>query len=244
MTSREEVLAETFVQLADTLVDDFDVVEFMQTLAEQSVRVMNLDAAGLLLVDHHGQLQLMVACSSQPERVEFVQDQYQDGPGLEAFRSARPVSCPDLRFDADRWPGLVAAATAVGLVSAYAVPMRLRDQVLGALVLFSRRRDAVGADQMRVAQALADIASVGILHERAAREKHLLVEQLQTALNTRVVLEQAKGILAARRRCGLEDAFVAMRRFARDHNWHLTAVAKAVIADTPAVAVLTSPESS
>jgi GAF domain-containing protein len=230
----EERLAQTFVELADTLVGGFDLMEFLHMLTERCVELLEVDAAGLLLADAHGTLQLVAASTEQARVVELFQIQNDEGPCLDSFRSGEPVIVPDITADqaAARWPEFAAAAAEMGFAAVHAIPMRLRDQVIGTLNLFGGAVDGLDPAVARAARALVDIATIGILQERAAREQELVAGQLQVALNSRVIIEQAKGILAERMRVTPDQAFIVLRAYSRNHNLPLTRLAADVISGT------------
>jgi GAF domain-containing protein len=226
-----ERLAQTFVELADTLVGGFDLMEFLHMLTERCVELLEVDAAGLLLADSHGALQLVAASTEQARVAELFQIQNDEGPCLDSYRTGQPVIVPDITADqaAERWPRFSAAAGEMGFAAVHAIPMRLRDQVIGTLNLFGTA--AVGLDPAvaRAAKALVDVATIGILQERATREQGLVAGQLQAALTSRVIIEQAKGILAERMRVTPDQAFVVLRAYSRNHNYPLTRLAADVI---------------
>jgi transcriptional regulator with GAF, ATPase, and Fis domain len=230
--TREKILVETFVGLADTLVDDYDVIDFMQTLAERCVDLLDVSAAGIMLADGEGNLR-HAACSSEHMRlVEFFELQVEEGPCLDAFRDQVTVLC-DSPDDADvRWPRFAPRARTSGFVTVSAVPMRLRTEVIGALNLFSSRAGALNDDDVLVAQAMADIATIGILQERVIRDKSLFSAQLELALESRVAIEQAKGIVAEQNRIGVDKAFELIRNFTRHHNRRLSETAREIISGT------------
>jgi transcriptional regulator with GAF, ATPase, and Fis domain len=220
---------DTLVELADTLIDDFDVIDFLQLLVDRCVELLDVDAAGLLLVDQHGQLQLIASSNEQVRLLELFQLQNDQGPCLDAFSTGAGVSHADLTTAGARWPRFAAAATDAGFRSVDAVPMRLRSDVIGALNLFGTRAGALDGTALRTARALVDVATIGLLQERAIRHREVLTQQLQTALNSRVVIEQAKGLIAERLRIDMDGAFAALRGYARGHNLKLSNVARAVI---------------
>lgn len=227
--TREQALADTFVHLADTMVDDYDVADLLDQLVTACVNVLGVTAAGLLLDDQRGNLALVASSSHEMHLLELFQLQNDEGPCLDCVRSGTVVTSSDLNEDRDRWPLFVPAAHLAGFRSVAAVPMRLRDQIIGGLNLFMDVPRAVPTDNRRLAQALADVATIGILQQRSLHRSHLLSEQLQTALTSRIVIEQAKGVLAERNGLTMDGAFAALRRHSRDHNLKLTDVATAVV---------------
>jgi len=226
---RDHALAETFVQLADTLVDDFDLLELFDQLMKSSVELLGVSAAGLLLDDQRGNLAVVASSSEETRLLEIFQLQNNEGPCLECVRTGQPVTSDDLGADVERWPLFVPRAVAAGFRSVAAVPMRLRNDVIGGLNLFHDMETPIDADQRRLAQAFADVATIGILQRRTVHRTAQLAEQLQHALNSRVAIEQAKGVIAERRQVSMVGAFEALRRYARDHNLRLTDAAAAVV---------------
>lgn len=225
-----ENLAETFVRLADTLVADFDSVEFMHLLADRCVETLDVEAAGILLADHHGELQVVGASSEQARLLELFELQHHRGPCMECYRTRMPVSIVDLSKGAQRWPEFSNMALAAGFGAVYALPMRLRAETIGALNLFSTRPGALGDGTVLVAQAMADVATIGLLQARVISHGELLAEQLQHALHGRVLIEQAKGVLAERLQVEMSEAFEMLRSYARDRNLFISTVAESVIA--------------
>src|SRR6185369_8719988 len=190
-----ELLSDTFVELADTMVADFDVIDFLHLLTDRSVLLLAAGAAGVVLADPRGVLRLAAASSEQAGLLELFQLQNDQGPCLECFRTGLPVTAAGLAGPAPRWPRFAAAAAQAGFAAVEALPMRLRDQVIGALNLFRAVPGAVAPADIRVGRALADVATLSLLHERSMRHSDTVNEQLQTALNSRVIIEQAKGKL-------------------------------------------------
>jgi transcriptional regulator with GAF, ATPase, and Fis domain len=227
----DERLAQTFVELADTLVGGFDLMEFLHMLTERCVELLEVDAAGLLLADARGMLQLVAASTEQARVAELFQIQNDEGPCLDSYRTGQPVIVGDIAADdaAARWPRFAAAAREMGFAAVHAIPMRLRDQVIGTLNLFGTAPDGLDPAVARAARALVDIATIGILQERATREHELVRGQLQVALNSRVLIEQAKGILAERVRVTPDQAFIMLRAYSRNNNRPLTQLAGDII---------------
>jgi transcriptional regulator with GAF, ATPase, and Fis domain len=230
----DERLARAFVELADTLVAGFDLMEFLQTLAERCVELLEVDAAGLLLADSRGVLRLVAASTEQARVAELFQIQNDEGPCLDCYRTGQPVVVGDIGAGqaAERWPRFAAAAQQMGFAAVHAIPMRLRDQVIGTLNLFRSAANGLDPAVARAARALVDVATIGILQERAIHQQEVVAGQLQVALNSRVLIEQAKGILAERLRMSPDETFVMLRRYARDHNHPLTQLAADVVRGT------------
>jgi GAF domain-containing protein len=221
-----DLLSDTFVDLADTMVADFDVIDFLHLLTDRTVLLLAASAAGVVLADPRGELRVAAASSEEAGLVELFQLQNDQGPCLDCFRTGRPVSAADLTGPDQRWPRFAQAATQAGFRTVEAVPMRLRDQVIGALNLFGAEPGPFEAADLRIAQALADVATIGLLHERNVRRSETVAEQLQAALNSRVMIEQAKGKLAERYGIDMNRAFTMLRDYARNTNQHLTDVAR------------------
>jgi len=221
-------LTDVFVEMADTLVADFDVIDFLHVLTERCVHLLQVAAAGLLLADQRDRLRVVAASSERTRLLELFALQTDQGPGLECFRTGQPVSVPDLPATG-RWPRFAAAAAEVGFAAVHALPMRLRAEVIGALSLFDTHAGALDAGRLRIGQALADVSTIGLLQQRAIRRGEVLAEQLQAALDSRITIEQAKGVLAERMRLDIGEAFAVLRDHARRHNRRLSDVARAVI---------------
>jgi transcriptional regulator with GAF, ATPase, and Fis domain len=211
---REGLLARTLVELADTLVADFDVVDLLALLTDRCVDVLDVGAAGLMLVAPEGDLRVMASSSETMRVLELFELQSQEGPCLDCYRTGQPVANHDLAADNTSWPRFAEEALAVGFHSVNAVPMRLRGAVIGALNLFHiEPLEMVPADLI-AAQVLADVATIAILQHRAALQAHVLSDQLQYALNSRVAIEQAKGMIAERDSVNMEEAFFTLRNHA------------------------------
>src|SRR3954447_10387770 len=225
----EQHVTEVFVEMADTLVDDFDLMDFLHLLTDRCVHLLSVSAAGLLLTDQRGALQLVAASTEQTRLLELFQVQTDQGPCVDCFRTGQPVAVADLAEAAGRWPRFVAAARETGFAAVHALPMRLRTDIIGALNLFSVEPGDLDPATVRLGQALADIATIGLLQARTIRQRDALAEQLQTALNTRVLIEQAKGVIAERRHLDMDQSFALLRNSARGHNRRLSDLARAVV---------------
>jgi transcriptional regulator with GAF, ATPase, and Fis domain len=225
----DRLVAEAFVELADTLVDDFDVMDFLHQVTVRCADVLGVSAAGVLLTDQRGNLRVVAASTEQTRLLELLQSQTDQGPCPECFHTGRPVAVADLSTVTDRWPEFVTRARQVGFASVHALPMRLRTDIIGALNLFHTQPGALAPDTVRLGQALADVATIGLLQARAIRHRETLAEQLQTALNSRIVIEQAKGVIAERRHLDMDRAFTLLRGTARTSNRRLSDLARAVV---------------
>ncbi|WP_407567105.1 GAF and ANTAR domain-containing protein [Polymorphospora sp. A560] len=221
-------LADVFVEMADTLVDDFDVIEFLHVLTERCVELLGVSAAGLLLTDQRDTLQVLAASSERTRLLEMFQLQTDQGPCVDCFRSGQPISVADLP-NAGRWPRFAAAAAEVGFAAVHALPMCLRSEVIGTLSLFDVRPGALDEGKLRIGQALADVATIGLLQQRAIQRRDILTEQLQTALHSRVLIEQAKGVLAERLQVDVGEAFALLRHDARSRNRRLSELSQAIV---------------
>jgi transcriptional regulator with GAF, ATPase, and Fis domain len=229
MTSREQLLATTFVDLADTLVADFDAIDFLHTLATRSVELLDVDAAGIMLADQHGGLHVMASSAEEARLLELYELQNDEGPCLDCYRSGRPVAREDLAAMRSSWPAFTEQLHGLGFHSAQALPMRLRDETIGALNLFRLRPGRLSEADLGIGQAMAHVATVGLIQERALAASELLATQLQTALSSRVQLEQAKGVLAQRAGLPMDQAFQLMRDYARSRGRRLSDVAAQII---------------
>jgi GAF domain-containing protein len=227
--TREAALARTLVELADTLVDDFDVVDLLTRLADRCVAVLDVQAAGIMLATPDGQLRVMASSSETARVLELFEIQAQEGPCLDSHRTGLRVVNQDLAAVDGRWPRFAAEALAAGFQSVHALPMRLRGSVIGALNLFRSGSGEMGQADIDVAQAFADVATIAILQHRATHEAQVINDQLTHALNSRVVIEQAKGMVAERLGFDMERSFTALRNHARSHNHRLADLAEAVI---------------
>lgn len=229
MTSREQLLATTFVDLADTLVADFDVVDFLHTLVTRSVELLDANAAGIMLADQRGGLRVMASSTEEVRLLELYELQNDEGPCLDCFRSGTPVASVDLPAMRGSWPVFTARLEELGFNSAQAIPMRLRSETIGALNLFRTEPGGLTEADLGIGQAMAHVATVGLIQERAIAAKELLAEQLQAALSSRVLIEQAKGVLAERTGLQMDEAFHVMRGYARSHSRRLSEVAARII---------------
>jgi GAF domain-containing protein len=223
--TREQRIVATFVELADTIVDDFDVVEFLHGVTEHCVELLDCAEAGLLLADAVGELQVMASSSERAEALELLQSQNDEGPCFECYHRGGPVFSENLKADAGRWPTFAPVALEKGFRSVQAIPMRVRGRTVGALNLFRAEEGRIDERDLPVGQGMADIAAIALLQERTLRESRDVVQQLQHALDSRVVIEQAKGALAQQAQIGVDAAFARLRAHARKHNRRLSEVA-------------------
>ena len=226
---RERAVVRAFVDLSTELVDDYDMLEVLSTLTTSCASLLDVASAGLLLADGQGTLHLAAASSERTEQLELFQLQRDEGPCLDCYHDGTAVSVPDLAEEQERWPQFTRVALDAGFRSVHAVPMRLRGNVLGGLGLFGENTGQLGASDLDLAQALAHVASVAIVNERSAADAATVNAQLQRALTSRIVLEQAKGVIAHSGHLEIDEAFAVLRRYAREHGLKLGAVAADVV---------------
>jgi GAF domain-containing protein len=235
-------VARVFVEVADTLVDEFELIEFFHTLTTRIADLLDASPVGLLIADQRGRLEFVAASDENLTQLELFQAQNEEGPCLDAYRTGRPVVNEDLGQATSRWPSFAPRAVAAGFRSVHAFPMRLRSERIGALNVFS---GSVGGrltdSDIKVVQALADVASIGLLQERAIRRGEILTEQLQGALNSRIIIEQAKGALAQTRGISVDEAFELLRGYSRNHNLRLVDISRTVVTDPTALPGLLHP---
>jgi len=224
-------LTDVFVAVADTLVADFDIIEFLELVAEKAATISAASAAGIVLGDPTGRLQFVAASEQSVRLLEALAVQSESGPCQDCFHTGGPVVNTDLR-DGEahrRWPAFAALATSMGYQSVHALPLRHQGTAIGALTLLSVHAHPLEDADVRVVQAVADIATIGILQERSIRASGVLTEQLQYALVSRISIEQAKGILSRIHGISVDDAFTLLRSYARGAGLGLSAVATEVV---------------
>ena len=230
--TRESEVVQSLVDLAETLVADYDIVDILTGLADRCVQVLDVSAAGVMLASPGGELRLVASSSEAMRVLELFELQAEEGPGLDAFRTGQAAEGETLRPTSGRWPQFSTVALAAGFQFAIALPLRLRDTTIGALNLVSVKPTPIDAADVLVARAFADLATISVVQQRAATESQRLNEQLATALNSRVVIEQAKGVIFERAGIDLTEAFARLRKYARAHNLLLADVAQAAIDGT------------
>jgi hypothetical protein len=228
---REELISRAFVSLADTLVDEYDIIDLLDRLVGFCVQLLPADAVGIVLGDARRELRAVAASEEAAHVMELLQLQNDEGPCLDCFQGAAPVSVADLAEAAGRWPVFVGAVQRrTDLRSVHALPLRLRGRAIGALNLFGGVAGPLPESDLALGQALADVATIGILQERAIHHGEVVNEQLQAALNSRVIIEQAKGALAQYGGLAADVAFGRLRHYARNHNIRLSDLARRIVA--------------
>jgi len=236
-----ERLSDVFVEMADTLVADFDLVDFLHNLTYRAASICDAMAVGILLADQHEDLQFMAASTEQAKFLELFQLQNSEGPCLDCFLASEPVINTDLATAINRWPIFAPRAIEAGFTSVHAIPMRLRNQVIGTLNIFGKANNLFDAADVRIVQALADVATIAILQERSVERAETLTEQLQGALNSRIVIEQAKGAISKLQDVGIDEAFEMLRAYSRKNHQRLADVSHAVLTDPASVSGLSEP---
>jgi GAF domain-containing protein len=230
-SSREATIVDTFVQLADTLIEDYDVIEFLGLLSGRCVALVDADEAGIMVTDGQGHLQVVATSSERTRLLELFELQNQQGPALEAFTAGAPVTSSDLAVEEGRWPNFARRATSVGFRSVHSVPMRLRNETIGVLSLLRGSVGSLETADVKVVGALAQVATIGLLQERAISLSKTTASQLRTALLSRVRIEQAKGVIAERNRVDVDTAFQQLRNHARRRGARLSDLAERVVRD-------------
>ncbi|MEV4348778.1 GAF and ANTAR domain-containing protein [Actinoplanes sp. NPDC049596] len=234
-------LSRILVAAADTLTDDFDMGDFLRMVTVQAADLIGATAAGMLLADDHNELQFMAASQDNAKWLELFQLQSHDGPCLEAFRTGRPVADADLSAASGRWPLFAPRAVAAGFRSVHAFPLRVRHEVIGALNVFGTEAGAgFDAAGVPVVQAVADVATIGLLHQRALRREQTLTEQLQHALDSRIIIEQAKGVIMHAFDVNADEAFRLIRGYSRRRNIRIADLAATIVTDPADIPDLTS----
>ena len=239
MTVSAARLAEVFVEIADTDGDGFDLSQFLQLVTVRAAEVADAAAAGLLLADAQQKLQVVAGSDETTKLLELYQMQHRQGPCLECFRTGEPIVNANLADTAQRWPQFMTRAMAAGFHSVHAIPLQLRGETLGALNLFDSQIGRLQPDDVRIVQSLADVVTIRLLHERASQGGELLVAQLQAALDSRIVIEQAKGAVAQQRQISVEEAFELIRAHSRRNSQQLSDLARTIVVDRARIAGLT-----
>ncbi|WP_328748535.1 GAF and ANTAR domain-containing protein [Streptomyces sp. NBC_00285] len=244
--ARERRLAEIFVEVADSLVEDFDVIDLLHRLSARCVELLDVAAAGILLADAHGELQIIAASDEHTRLLELFALQHDQGPCVECYRTGTARTNIDLTGaeSADAWPRFAPQARETGYVATHAIPLRLRHRVVGALNLFQTTPHHLGDDDIALAQALADVATIAILQQRTLERSHVENSQLENALISRVLVEQVKGVLAERWDTSVDDAFETFRAYARARHLRLSDLATQIIAGDFDTAAIPAPETA
>jgi transcriptional regulator with GAF, ATPase, and Fis domain len=231
-TSRDQTIIHSFVEIADNLVDNFDVVELLTGLMDRCVNVLGVSAAGVMLASPPDELRLVASSSDAMQVVELFELQANEGPCLDAFRTGERVEHENLEEGTGRWPQFAEVAYAEGFRSVFALPLRLRETTIGALNLFSVDASPMDESDVVVARGFADLATISILQHGIASEIQHVNEQLTRALEDRIVIEQAKGVVSERAGINMVEAFSRLRSYARAHRVPLAAVAQSAIDGT------------
>ncbi|MEY9951567.1 ANTAR domain-containing protein [Leifsonia sp. EB34] len=227
--SKAHQLAEAFVTLADTMVDEYDVVDLLQTVVELCSSLLDATDAGILLPNSTGELEVAASSSERSRLIGLLQLGEGEGPCVDAYRTGLLVTVDNIAATYARWPSFATVAAESGYASMHAIPLRLRKETIGSLNLFRDRVGGFSADDAVTARALADGATIGILHERSLRESNIARSQLQRALDSRVIIEQAKGVIAHTQNVDMDTAFQLIRAHARNSRTRLSEVARQIV---------------
>ncbi|MGC1238495.1 MAG: GAF and ANTAR domain-containing protein [Acidimicrobiales bacterium] len=227
--ARESLLIATLVELADNLVDDYDIIDVLTVLSDRCVEALDVDAAGVMLASPGGELQFVASSSESVRILELFQIQADEGPCVDSFRDGIAIINHSLEDAEQRWPRFAPRALAYGFRSVHCLPMRLRGRTIGALNLFRMHEGMLTAEDVGVAQGLADVATIAILQHQSSLDATTLNNQLSNALNSRIIIEQAKGMVRQATSCGMDDAFNRLRAHARNNNEGLTELATRIV---------------
>ncbi|KGJ74887.1 transcriptional regulator [Cryobacterium roopkundense] len=225
-SKKHDVLLSTaFVEIADRLVSKYDTFDVLRTLVDHCVALLDVTAAGIVLADKFGDLQVLASTSEASQHVELLQHRAGAGPCVDAYRYGRVITLSDIKAEGDRYPAFRAAALSQGFQSVHAIPMRVRPDTIGALNLFRNDTGSLTVEDARIGQALADMATVSILYERTVREDAAMKEQLERAVGSRALIEEAEGIIAQRHNVDLDEAFRILRAYshAQEQTLHMSA---------------------
>jgi GAF domain-containing protein len=213
---------------AADLVRPYDTVTMLENLSERVSEVLALTGSGVSL-ESDGRLAFITALDEQIARVEQVQERTQEGPCVDCFRGGNPVVVPDLEAEGARWAQYADAALQAGLRATAGVPMTLEGRSIGALNLYSSEPREWPDEDVAAAQVLADLATAFLVNASKLRQQEELAAQLAGALESRVLIEQAKGVVSASAHVSVDEAFRRMRSWARNHNLPLPSVAQDVV---------------
>jgi len=227
--TRESRLVATLVELADNLVDNFDVIDVLTLLSDRAVLSVDMDAAGVMLSTPGGELQYLASSSDSMRILELFQIQANEGPCIDCVNDGQPIINRELNSTDERWPRFSPRAIELGFHSVHCLPMRLRGRTIGALNLFRTELGFLSEEDVIIAQGMADVATIAILQHRSSVDAVTLNDQLSRALNSRIIIEQAKGMVSESTRCTMDEAFARIRAHARNHNLGLTMVASSIV---------------
>lgn len=228
--SREARIIDTLVELADILVTPFEPDDLLYRLVDSCLEVLDAQAAGVLLRDQSGELRAVTATSRDVKELEVFEVALSEGPSYEAFRSGEQVAVDDLANHGHEWPNITSAAQRQGFAACYGFPLRWHDDTVGALNVFLTAAQApMSMSDQRAGRGLADIATIALLQGQRSSEADARTEQLQQALDNRVLIEQAKGLLGERHGLGAREAFERLRRYCRGHNLSLHQAAQEIL---------------
>jgi transcriptional regulator with GAF, ATPase, and Fis domain len=222
-------LAEVMVGLADSLRPEHDVSDTMARLVEAATSVTDAVDAGILLADEHGVLHVMASTGERASEVEEMQLGTEEGPCLEAYSTGTPVEIADFEQVRERWPRFVQTAEGRGFRAAHAVPLTLRGRHLGAMGLFFDRPESLDDRAAALVQAMAQVATIAVIQQRTIREGADLAAQLQYALDARVLIEQAKGLLASSHGVSVDEAYGLLRDRARREQTRVRDLAEQLV---------------
>ncbi len=225
----QTLFLQTLSRFARVLPVQYDLETALAELTESVAAVLGLSGSGVTMAED-GRLRFVTAVSQASGELERVQEQQQSGPCQDAYDAGEVVCVTDVRMETTRWPEFAAAASRLGVAGVAGIPMRLTNQTIGALNLYAREPRQWSEEDVTVAAVLADVATSYVINASKMHQQQQLSQQLQQALESRVVIEQAKGITAQRQTVTVDEAYHLMRGHARNNNASIRAVAEAIVA--------------
>ncbi len=225
----QSLFLQTLSRFAKVLPAQYDLELALAELTESVAAVLGLCGSGVTMAED-GRLRFVTAVSPASGELERIQEQEQSGPCQDAYDTGEAVCVTDVRVETTRWPEFAAAASRLGVAGVAGIPMRLTNHTIGALNLYAPEPREWSEDDIAAAAVLADVATSYVINASKMRQQQQLSEQLQQALVSRVVIEQAKGITAQKHAVTVDEAFHLMRGHARSNNASIRAVAEAIVA--------------
>ncbi len=228
-TFDDEVLIDVLSEFAQTLTGRFEVSEVLYRLAEHVITILDVRGAGVSVVDENGQLRPVTGINELTLTLESVEEQFQEGPCVDAFKQGDIIVVEEIERDIDRWPKWASEAMRRNVHAVLGIPLRVRDESIGAMNVYNSEPRKWREPDVRVARVLTDMAASYVANASELEQSRRTTEQLREALGSRIIIEQAKGVISVDQQCSVDDAFALLRDHSRRHNVSLRAVAEAVV---------------